>query len=252
VTTATAVKETPILMQEDMVLGTLEGRKTNTRRLRGLEEVNADPDSWTLNRVDTLDAYCKPKYKGRFGAYFHRESKRELQIMPVVCPYGGPGDRLWVREAWNVRGLAFGKRPSVAAKIAAPGAWRYRATDVDWQHGWKPSIHMPRVASRLTLEITDVRVERLQDISIDDIGREGVQVPVNAEDDRLFIRVSGKFLPSDYLPDDFFRDKKPLDKERIDMVVKAHFASLWESINGPGSWAASPWVWCIAFRRIEA
>lgn len=143
------------------------------------------------------------------------------------CPFGCHGDRLWVRETWAVRGLAHGMKPSQAAKIASPDAWRYAADDTTgWQHGWKPSIHMPRVASRITLKITGVRCERLNDISEEDAEAEGC---VPAWLDEGGGRVNYGAAPT----------------------YRQGFAKLWNSINGPGSWDANPWVWVIEFRRVQ-
>ena len=89
--------------------------------------------------------------------------------------------------------------------------------------GWKPSIHMPRWASRITLEITGVRVERLQDISPEDCWAEGIQEMRDAGDENGELRGS----------------------------VKQDYQALWESINGPGSWNANPWVWVVEFKRLE-
>ena len=100
---------------------------------------------------------------------------------------------------------------------------------------WRPSIHMPRWASRITLEITDIRVERLQEISEDDAKAEGVEPWVIGDGWREY------GLP----PDVEAAGTHPLRSARDS------FASLWESINGPGSWKANPWVWVIEFRRVS-
>ncbi len=119
-------------------------------------------------------------------------------------------------------------------------AVRYPATDkiVEWVDGddevtsrCKPSIHMPRWASRLTLEITAVRVERLQDISEADAIAEGVE------------RVGDRF--KQYMP---MFDGSAYNPA----LAKSSYSQLWESINGPGSWAANPWVWVVSFRRVTA
>ena len=108
-------------------------------------------------------------------------------------------------------------------RAATKDAWRYAADDeTGWQHGWKPSIHMPRWASRLTLEITDVRVERLNEISEEDAIAEGVSV------------------------DGVGNPGGPM------RVHQRAFKILWNQINGPDSWAANPWVWAITFRRTES
>lgn len=129
------------------------------------------------------------------------------------CPYGKVGDRLWVRETW--------------AKLLSGRIW-YRADGHSINDGgWRPSIHMPRWASRITLEITGVWVERLQAIGQNDAFREGVR---RAADGRWF----------NYAPDGPTHNS-----------ARGSFISLWESINGPGSWDANPWVWVIEFKRIQ-
>lgn len=127
----------------------------------------------------------------------------------VLCPYGQPGDRLWVRETWAPvpSGPCRPDNPVMyAATVEKPHIWT-----------WKPSIHMPRWASRITLEVTGVRVERLQDISNADCWAEGM-----------------------------CDDNNPEQK-----LNRRWFSELWESINGPGSWEQNPWVWVVEFRRVE-
>ncbi len=145
-------------------------------------------------------------------------------------PYGKPGDRLWVRETWSpdppidsswasTEWNGCGRRiDGVPERFQHPRFCNYSA---DWLHGpivWRPSIHMPRWASRITLEVTGVRVERLQDISEADAMAEGA--PWGA-------------------------CGSPQEGSR-----KAGFAKLWDSINGPNSWDANPWVWAINFKRL--
>jgi hypothetical protein len=186
----------PILFSAPMVRALLAGTKTQTRRV-------VKPNAW----VDEGDC----DYTGQCVKVGESIDLRR-------CPYGQPGDRLWVRETWAVRGLAWGMKPSQAAKIASPAAWRYAADDATgWQHGWKPSIHMPRAASRITLEITGVRVERLQEISEADAQAEGCNIRAAVCD--------------------------------VSDPASRMYHALWESINGPGSWAANPWVWVVEFKR---
>jgi hypothetical protein len=140
--------------------------------------------------------------------------KRSIEPMTDECPYGQRGDRLWVREAWTVNLTG-------DPKHGGPGTVPiYRAEHPHAADRWRPSIHMPRWASRITLEITAVRVERLRNISEADARAEGVTRPVPMLDDD----------PSTYVD---------------------AFGDLWASINGPGSWDANPWVWVIEFRRVE-
>jgi hypothetical protein len=145
------------------------------------------------------------------------------------CPYGARGTKLWVREPWAAISPDENERPIRECKIeykadtgaAAPGNWDdvERCERPDYAR-WKPSIHMPRWASRITLEITGIKVERLQDISEEDAKAEGVTPP-----------------------DAYFQSQKE--------PYTAAFADLWREINGSLSWAENPFVWAISFRRIE-
>lgn len=179
------MKERPILFSAPMVRAILEGRKTQTRRvIKPQPESHLDPDS----------------VKGAWESGF----------IDVKCPYGQPGDRLWVREtfAWLPDGLNADQNH---------GRYHYRA-DGDLAVKWQPSIHMPRIASRITLRIKDVRVERLQDISDADALAEGV--------DQTNTSIRG--------------------------YAAERFKRLWSSINGADSWHSNPWVWVIEFKKVEA
>lgn len=209
-----------------MILAILAGTKGQTRRIvkpqpndpNNLRIVNEGRVHYTRPHGDSLidEARATPGYQVLTCAEW-------LATKP--CPYGRPGDRLWVRETWAVRGIAHGMKPSQAAKIASRDAWCYAADDATgWQHGWKPSIHMPRAASRITLEITDVRCERLQDISEADAVAEGAEA----------IEVGGEDGVS-----------------MSDFSHREGYAKLWDQIHGPGSWASNPWVWAITFKRVE-
>ena len=152
-------------------------------------------------------------------------------------PYGQPEDRLWVRETWALSGWAADQKP---AEYQHPEAalrnnllFRADADGYDdcMQH-WRPSIHMPRWASRITLEITGVRVERLQDICEADALAEGIERP---EDIRNIDVWDGA--------------ERALFNGLNQPVTQ--FRRLWESINGPGAWGANPWVWVVEFRRAQ-
>lgn len=229
------MKERPILFSAPMVRAILEGRKTQTRRVVKLQPDRVWPDEvtphWNVGGNRTLPGASNP----------------------IRCPYGVPGDRLWVRETIQVvrptdwEGAYIesvevwdGKLPT-----AAPGKpWRtwYGAdlfgTDEDpaiigrakkdqMVPRWRPSIYMPRWASRITLEVTDVRVERLQDISEEDAKAEGIERSKG-----------GQWL--DYESD---------GRGCVYSAVNG-FHSLWDSINGPGAWSENPWVWVLSFKRI--
>jgi uncharacterized protein YhfF len=189
--------ERPILLKDEMVRAILDGRKTQTRRV------------------------MKPQPEGGldftpFAPFGVVNGKGN----PLICRHGQPGDRLWVRETWQ-------HLHNEGQKADEFEQWQQNSIDCFYladesspnnkpmSGRWRPSIHMPRWASRITLEITDVRVERLQDISNEDAVAEGIGTPCDMR----------------YAALDAF---KPL----------------WESINGHDSWEANPWVWVIEFKRI--
>lgn len=215
------MKEHPILFSAPMVRAILAGNKTQTRRVVKPQPIFiADP------HVPFKTSDANPK-----GI--------------INCPYGRRGDRLWVREAWQGPLLEsdeqvdeFRQSPDIYKK---PGFCAYRATDTldaidedGKELGWRPSIHMPRWASRILLEITGVRVERLQDISEDDAKAEGADCLVTENctaENRALLAMP---LMDDATP------------------YRNGYALLWESINGDGSWAANPWVWVVTCKRVEA
>ena len=218
------MKERPILFSGPMVRAILEGRKTQTRRIMKPQPTDAflpEVGEYQRTLVDRKDGEQFPDPVVRFGA------SDEAEDYP--CPYGQPGDRLWVRETWAPRGVNPVYRPD--GKFGA-AVIEYRAdgTRATWNHDpiqrikddWRPSIFLPRWASRITLEVTAVRVERLQDISENDAKAEGV------ENANSFVGIGA---------DD-------------DAANRYAYRELWESINGAGSWAENPWVWVIEFRRV--
>ena len=193
--------ERPILFSAPMVRAILAGTKTQTRRI-------AKPQP-------------EPGEIGSFGRGIPFIRGRDKTYR---CPYGQPGDRLWVREAFDFLPSGGPDQPTACEIVYwANGAIEPRIAPPDYNpmvyahEKIRPSIHMPRWASRITLEITGVRVERLQDISKDDAKAEGV-------------------------------DALPMETRRA--TAKADFHALWESINGAGSWDANPWVWVLEFRRL--
>ncbi len=195
----------PILFSTPMVQAILEGRKTMTRRLRGLEKINNYPGQWAY-------LFWKPTKEHLF--YNQKNAGNKLSIK---CPYGKVGDVLWVRETWN----------------ELMSSYYYKATDSEWCNKWKPSIFMPKAACRIFLEITEIKVERLQDITEDDAIKEGAhsfdEDLTNEQRLHNYNHPSGRF----YGP------------------KKLGFKRLWQSINGPNSWEANPFVWVISFKRIE-
>jgi hypothetical protein len=215
------VKEKPIIFSAEMVRAILDGRKTQTRRIMVLQP--------------TIKPSLRNDEKYRIIASWPGES--ELDGFECHCPYGRAGDRLWVRETWQMKGLVWGK-PANWAKAAAKSAFHYRATDNgEWKSywgGWRSPIHMPRWASRITLEITGVKVERLNEISRADAETEGTWAAVSL--DRSIQDMAASV---------------GLSEGRRQVELVDYFREIWERINGKGSWAANPWVWAITFKRIS-
>lgn len=200
------MKEKPILFSAPMVRAILEGRKTQTRRVVKPMKIHADygaprlQDAWLDHSYDP--PCVKVPYGTTVGEVVHRH----------YAPWAA-GDRLWVREMWA---------PCIGGACGPENPTLYRATEPDAEKlCWKPSIFMPRWASRITLEVTGVRVERLQKISPADCESEGI--------DRLATHT--------------------MDGAGRLARVKAYRA-IWEGINGPDSWEQNPWVWVIEFRRV--
>ncbi|MGY2255082.1 hypothetical protein [Pseudomonas reactans] len=200
----TAIKERPILFSAPMVRAILEGRKTVTRR-----EVKKKA------ALDCLAAEFEPAFLALPGN-------------SDLCPYGKPGDRLWVRETWARVGncdpgyLTFGATypdclPPELENI--PSASEVR---------WKPSIHMFRRDSRILLEITDVRVERLQDITEEQAKAEGVRLYTDHAELGDWWHVDGI--------------------ETYSADPRKSFELLWSSVGG--DWQANPWVWAVEFKRV--
>jgi hypothetical protein len=207
------MRERPILFSAPMVLALLAGTKTQTRRLVKVDTAaevfepyeNWDGETWGSNAVDGTTSV-------------------------IHCPYGKPGDRLWVKETWRPLDTLREARANhghMCVRYAADsGGITHDASLIP--SGWKrpkaaktgnvSPLFMPRWASRITLEVTGVRVERLQSISRDDAIAEGCEMPTQA------------------------RGMHPWPEEQ--------YATLWESINGDGSWAANPWVWVVEFARV--
>lgn len=200
------MKERPILFSGAMVRAILDGTKTQTRRV--ISNVA------TIGRVTEFGRSDTTGYD-----WTMRDSRlrwNDLRHKQLIdrCPYGQPGDRLWVRETFQ----RFTDDGEILYKAGPAGfeAMNELKRDECPEARWRPAIHMPRWASRITLEVTGVRVERLQEISGADAVAEGVR---------------------SRLPDNG--------------IAVAEYRDLWEGINGAESWSANPWVWVIEFEVVK-
>lgn len=248
--------ERPILFSGEMVRAILEGRKTQTRRVVRVgmhEEDPCDPSEWKCPR------FPKGRHCFRLPGGSH---------VAKLCPLGVPGDHLWVRETWTLipndmrgRDLRVAYRAGGEGEVhmgedvyGAPGSTLIHMTIgcalADYDNGkwgvWRPSIHMPRIASRLKLEILSVKVERLQDISESDAEAEGVgqrarlpglkpnEGPCSECGRPYHAHPGGSCYRTHY----------------HNLTFRGAYAHLWESIYGPGSWKQNPLVWAIVFAPV--
>lgn len=256
----TAIKERGILMHARSVLNILAGRKTQTRRIVKVPQPRGKHNAQTQADFDMIPDKDGTVYiTSASGVIFDTQcgrASKALQDRVLHCPLGQPGDRLWVRETWAVHFMYNDLKPS---RIRPPedmkdpplsrwgchqpgdGVW-YRATSEDIPEPangcnkshrgvWRPSLFMPRWASRITLEIVSVRVERVQDITAADCMAEGLVEWTDPP------RVTKKHYGAG-IADVWETDP-----------VKA-FARLWNDTNGKGAWERNDWCWCIEFKRI--
>lgn len=231
-----------MIFNAEMVRALLDGRKTQTRR----------PIKWKQTRFTEIGE------REDGSKWPWSEDAEHACDFWHPCPFGAVGDRIWVRETWATLGnedgccvdwegkLCKGDERSAARIYRAsceqrPGDyglwsipddayWKPHTKEHKFEGAWRPSIHMPRWASRILLEITDVRVGRLNAISEEDATAEGVPP-------------AGSLLP-DY-PGTFLTPKGDF------ATAKVAFQRLWESIYGEESWKANGWVWVISFKRVE-
>lgn len=250
------ITERPILFNAEMVHATLDDRKGQTRRTRDLDHVNLNPGTWRVSDGDRAFA----QHTGEW-IFRRRRVGKDYESYRVRCPYGKPGDRLWVRQSFWQRGEWNACEPerltwmwNLPTKDRDFGLCQNQVDfytsvtppdgDTDWKNAqigescWRkrPSIHMPRWASRITLEVTGVRVERVQDISNEDAIAEGINQ--STDEELAAAGVDWRLSP------------------------RRSFMILWDSINGTKrttkgtthirhSWTCNPWVWVIEFQRVE-
>ncbi|EDW9823526.1 hypothetical protein GTR05_002646 [Salmonella enterica] len=208
------MNERGIIFNGEMVRAILEGRKTQTRR----------PIKWKQTRFTEIGE----REDGSNWPW--SEDTEKVCDCWHPCPFGAVGDRIWVRETfgWQIRRDPLGGTGEFRVyRATTPDAVRYQtASGEAAPMKWVPSIHMPRRASRITLEITDVRVERVQDISQRDAIAEG-----GPPDHPSFSKISREMGFSDW--------------------PRSWFAQTWWGIYGREAWNTNPWVWVIEFKRVE-
>lgn len=201
----------PILFSTPMVQAILEGRKTMTRRICEYPISENETHGWSITET---------------GAEYSIKGK----LSRPICRYGKIGTILWVRETF--------------ANSLNKGEFCYKSDtdnpiylDKNWK--WKPSLFMPKSACRIFLKITDIRVERLQDISEDDATKEGIEL-INHNCFKNYMQ-SKEWAYNNQNQNGFEMVEDPIGS----------FASLWSSINGEQSWNDNPWVWVISFEKID-
>lgn len=209
-------RERPILFSTGMVNAILEGRKTMTRRTKGIERIEK------VNGMKTLTFPATGETVTYVDAAF-KSFDVQINSGMITCPYGAIGDILWVRETW---GLPLGELTFKAG------------FNVDNPHGieprWKPSIHMKKIHARIWLQIADIKIERLQSISTSDAISEGITSKTEQ-------KRSGRCT--------FYKDY--CNRNDWYWSAKASFMSLWQKINGRESWISNPWVWVISFKVLS-
>lgn len=227
----------PILFSTEMVQAILDNRKSQTRRV-------VKPQ---LTKQWAVEKFCKDG-PGTVDSCDLTAADMEMDELFEKCRYGKIGTILWVRETWARFAGIDESNPFI---YKADGCWNAQGVDgpVHCEGSrWKPSIHMPKGACRLFLKITDIRVERLQDISEEDAIAEGVQENICNEKDR-------QTCPSSSCKDGCCGVGEYYNYESIDMEpcysAVESYETLWTKINGPDSWNLNPWVFVISFECTE-
>ncbi|CAA0327728.1 hypothetical protein [Klebsiella pneumoniae] len=250
--------ERGMIFNAEMVRAILDGRKTQTRRImKPQPEPCPRGGHWWPSNVFKTMLHVEEEMQNGKGGWGG--------LVGDACPFGDVGDRIWVREAYRFPASLDDVSPTGVGEMAvatgyrkpwAPTFYEFTGTFSD---GWKgfetppkvsdagklrPSIHMPRWASRILLEITDVRVERLNAISEEDAQREGVHTEVWDQ-----TVVARNYAARDEFFQ-FWSEDMPHYVE-MNQLYRSSFRSLWESIYGAENWQANPWVWVIEFKRVE-
>ena len=210
------IKEIPMLFSTLMVQATLAGRKTETRRMRNLEVVNNPSRDWFFMEIAVAD-----DFKATYASFFSHVTG---EVVKIKCPYGKPGDKIWVRES-------FVPEYFDDCSHGYKADWSKEAAEYVTEPKWKPSIHMPKSAARIWLEIEEISCERLRDISDESAENEGIDFKL-VNEEKIF---------KDYMINGLTW-RSPSQS----------FYSLWKHINGADSLRANPWVWVIKFQECSS
>jgi len=230
------MKELPILFSTPMVQAILDGRKTMTRRI-----VNTKRSGWDCQTMkfalSKIIRAIDTKISSVIGFHAFFQANDSDHKLGTMCHYGQSGDLLWVRESFiefPADDFNFRTEPDPVFEQA--------------KTKWKPSIHMPKVAARIWLQVEEIRVERLHDISEEDMISEGVLIPVSERNTPVFVLGTANSAFS-FLPDGCFADgaTPPTQKQ----IRFAFWAELWCKINGRESWDSNPWVWVVKFKTLS-
>jgi len=270
------MKELPLLMQPDMAIATWQDKKIVTRRTRGLEVINQNPDDWDWQWEDDKNG----------NVFFEKQTKNGSWLSTKVkSPYGMEGDRLWVREnikliGWDaegnwliqymsspekensrwIEGGLFPDEPEKETNLLwalsdyltdkdCPTNEDGDFVELDKYMPVRPSIHMPKAAARLWLEVVDIYPARLHAITGADCIREGLSASlIDAP-----LAIADPKSPARFLPDGFFGKQSPTMpiEQRNEWLLRAHFLHLIDEINGFGTAAKNPWVWRVEFKVIS-
>jgi hypothetical protein len=222
------MKERGMIFNGEMVRAILDGRKTQTRR----------SIKWKQTRFTEIGE------REDGSKWPWSEDAEHACDLWHPCPFGAVGDRIWVRETWADAGASAPDLKLYRANYPEHVPSIYENVPPAKKIRWTPSIHMPRTASRILLEITDVRVERLNAISEEDAQREGVHTEVWDQ-----TVVARNYAARDEFFQ-FWSEDMPHYVE-MNQLYRSSFRSLWESIYGAENWLANPWVWVIEFKRVE-
>ncbi|MBZ1846738.1 hypothetical protein KFB38_23410 [Klebsiella pneumoniae] len=219
------MKERGVIFNGEMVRAILHGRKTQTRRImKPQPEPCPRGGHWWPSNVFKTMLHVEDEMQNGKGGWGG--------LVGDACPFGDVGDRIWVRETWAEAGASAPDLKLYRANYPEHVPSIYENVPPAEEIRWTPSIHMPRTASRILLEITDVRVERLNAISEEDAEAEGIDMEALYDSQDCY---------------DCIADHNMTGRP----TVTGAFKYLWESIYGAENWLANPWVWVIEFKRVE-